>query len=55
MIRQNSSCLEVLDRFRRLSCPVVSSMIVADRGAQSDGRATIVDCVSHILGMSKLA
>jgi hypothetical protein len=49
------SCLEVLDGFMRLSCPVVLSMVLAEENAESDGLRTVVDCVSHILGMFKIA
>jgi hypothetical protein len=30
-------------------------MVVADKDAGNDGRATVVDRVSHILGMFRLA
>jgi fatty acid synthase len=50
-----ASCLEVLDGFMRQSCPIVSSMVVAEKDAGSDGPATVVDCVSRIMGMSKIA
>jgi hypothetical protein len=49
-----ASCLEVLDRFMRQSCPVVSSMVVADKHAGSDRPATIVDCIISIMGMSRI-
>jgi fatty acid synthase len=49
------SCLEVVDGFMRLSCPVVSGMVVAEKNAGSDGLRTVVDCVSHVLGMFKIA
>jgi hypothetical protein len=49
-----ASCLEVLDGFLRQSCPVVASMIVEEKHAQIDRPGTIVDRVSHILGMLKI-
>jgi hypothetical protein len=55
LLQRIESCLEVLDGFMRLSCPVVSSMVVAEKDAGSDGPGTVVDCVSRILGMSKVA
>jgi hypothetical protein len=50
-----ASCLEVLDGFMRLSCPVVLTMVVAEKDAESDGPGIVVDCVSRILGMSEIA
>jgi hypothetical protein len=52
VIQRIASCLEVLDGFMRQSCPVVSSMVVADKQAGSGGAATVVDCISSIMGMS---
>jgi hypothetical protein len=49
-----SPCLEVLDGFMRLSCPIVSSVVVAEIDAGSDGRATMVDCVSGIMRMGTM-
>jgi hypothetical protein len=50
-----ASCLEVLHEFMGLSCPVVSSMVVAETHAQSDRPLSIVDCVSLIMGKSEIA
>jgi hypothetical protein len=55
LLQRIDSCLEVLDGFMRLSCPVVSSMVVAEKNAGSDGLRTVVDCFSHVLGMFKIA
>jgi hypothetical protein len=49
-----ASCLEVLDGFLRQSCPVVGSMVVEEKHAQIDRPGTVVDCVSHIMGMLKI-
>jgi len=46
-----SSCLEVLNGFMKQSCPVVSSMVVAEKREGSGGCDNIVECVSSILGM----
>jgi fatty acid synthase len=46
-----SSCLEVLNSFMKQSCPVVASMVVAQKRGESGGSDNIVDCVSNILGM----
>jgi fatty acid synthase len=45
-----SSCLEVLDSFMKQSCPVVASMVVAEK-RKSGESGSVVDCVSNILGM----
>jgi hypothetical protein len=55
LVQRIASCLEVLDGFMRQSCPVVASMVVAEKRAGSDGLATVVECVSSIMGKSKMA
>ncbi|KAJ4436151.1 hypothetical protein ANN_18781 [Periplaneta americana] len=47
-----SSCLQELDGFMRQSCPVVASMVVAEKRTDSEGASNVVTCVSNILGMS---
>nr|QCW07581.1 fatty acid synthase 1 [Blattella germanica] len=49
-----SSCLEELDRFLKQPCPVVASMVVAEKRVGSGGSGTIVDCVSNVLGIRDL-
>jgi hypothetical protein len=50
-VQRITSCLEVLDVFMRQSCPLVASMIVAEKHSGSGGFATVVECCSSILGM----
>jgi hypothetical protein len=50
-----ASCLKVLDGFMRQSYPVVASMVVAEKCVGIDGPATVVECVSSIIGKSKMA
>jgi hypothetical protein len=54
-LQRIASCLEVLDGFMRQSYPVVSSMVVAEKHAGSDGPVTIVERVSSIMGKPKMA
>jgi hypothetical protein len=54
-VQRIASCLEVLDGFLRQSCPVVASMVVAEKHSESDGHASVVECVSSIMGKSKVA
>ncbi|KDR18643.1 hypothetical protein L798_06624, partial [Zootermopsis nevadensis] len=49
-----SSCLMVLNSFMKQSCPVVASMVVAEKRAGSGGSGNIVECVSNILGIRDL-
>ncbi|CAG2054468.1 unnamed protein product [Timema podura] len=49
-----SSCLFVLDGFLRQPHPVVSSMVVAEKRAGSGSSASIVECVTNILGIRDL-
>lgn len=51
LLQRITSCLEVLDVFMRQSCPVVASMVVAEKHSGSGGFATAVECCSSILGM----
>ncbi|KAJ4436148.1 hypothetical protein ANN_18778, partial [Periplaneta americana] len=44
-----SSCLQELDGFMQQSCPVVASMVVAEKRADSEGASNVVTCVSNIL------
>jgi hypothetical protein len=44
----------VLDGFMRQSCPVVASMVVAEKRAGSDGPTTVVECVSTIMGKFRI-
>jgi fatty acid synthase len=46
-----SSCLEELNGFMKQPCPVVASMVVAEKHRGSGESDNIVDCVSNILGM----
>jgi hypothetical protein len=48
------SCLEVLDGFMKQSCPIVSSMVVADKHAGSGGPDSMMACVATILGMLEM-
>ncbi|XP_069675926.1 fatty acid synthase-like [Periplaneta americana] len=49
-----SSCLQELDGFMQQSCPVVASMVVAEKRADSEGASNVVTCVSNILGVRDL-
>nr|CAD7400388.1 unnamed protein product [Timema cristinae] len=49
-----SSCLYVLDGFLKQPHPVVSSMVVAEKRAGSGSSASIVECVTNILGIRDL-
>ncbi|XP_069677436.1 fatty acid synthase-like isoform X2 [Periplaneta americana] len=49
-----ASCLEELDGFMLQSCPVVASMVVAEKRTGSGDGGNIVDCVSNILGIRDL-
>jgi fatty acid synthase len=55
IVQRIASCLEVLDGFMRQSCPVVASMVVAEKHVGSDGHATVVESVSSIMGKSNMA
>jgi hypothetical protein len=50
-MQNTSSCLEVLDRFMRQSCPVVASMVVADKSVGTGRSGSIETCVASIMGM----
>lgn len=49
-----SSCLYVLDGFLRQPCPVVASMVVAEKRAGSGAGGNVVDAVVNILGLRDL-
>ncbi|XP_012251516.2 fatty acid synthase-like [Athalia rosae] len=49
-----SSCLQELDRFLQQTCPVVSSMVVAEKALGSAGATNIVDTVINIIGVRDL-
>jgi hypothetical protein len=54
LVQRIASCLEVLDGFMRQSCPVVASMVVAEKHAGSSEHGTVVECVSSIIGKSEM-
>ena len=47
-----SSCLQELDGLLRQDCPIVSSMVVAEKRAGSGGTTDAVISVLNILGIS---
>jgi hypothetical protein len=54
LMQKIASCLEVLDGFMRQSCPVVASMVVADKSAGTGGPASIISYVASIIGMQEV-
>lgn len=49
------NCLEILDNFlTQNNCPIVCSMVIADKGAYNKKSATIVITVLNILGYKDL-
>jgi hypothetical protein len=52
LVQRIASCLEVLDGFMRQSCPIVASMVVAEKHTGSD--ESIVECISSIIGESRM-
>jgi len=49
-----NSCLEVLDGFMKQPYPIVASMVVADKFAESGGYDNLTACVTSIMGMSNI-
>jgi hypothetical protein len=49
-----SSCLEVLDGFMKQPYPIVGSMVVGDKCAESGGYDNVTACVASIMGMSNI-
>ncbi|KAL0116828.1 hypothetical protein PUN28_010028 [Cardiocondyla obscurior] len=45
-----SSCLEKLEHFLLQNCPIVSSMVVAEKRVGAYGAANVVEAVANILG-----
>ncbi|XP_021925474.1 fatty acid synthase-like, partial [Zootermopsis nevadensis] len=54
VVQRIASCLEVFNRFMRQLCPVVASMVVAEKRAGSDGPGNVLECVSTIMGIHDL-
>jgi hypothetical protein len=54
-VQRITSCLEVLDLFMRQLCPIVSSMVVAEKRVGRGGSASLIECFSSIMGMYDLA
>ncbi|XP_046416456.1 fatty acid synthase-like isoform X1 [Neodiprion fabricii] len=48
------SCLQVLDGFLQQNCPVVSSMVVADKATHCHGAGNIIETVLNIMGLKDL-
>jgi hypothetical protein len=46
-----SSCLEVLDVFMKQPCPIVASMVVADKYVGSGGCDNLTARIASIMGM----
>ncbi|XP_015113130.1 fatty acid synthase [Diachasma alloeum] len=49
-----TSCLHALDGFLNQSCPVVASMVVAEKRAGGSGTLNVVDTVLNIMGLKDL-
>jgi hypothetical protein len=45
----------VLGGFMRQSCPVVASMVVAEKHAGSSEHGSVVECVSKMMGKSEMS
>ncbi|PNF18738.1 hypothetical protein B7P43_G05011 [Cryptotermes secundus] len=54
LMQRIASCLEVLDIFMRQSCPIVASMVVADKHSRGSGSTDIVQCCRNIMGICDL-
>jgi hypothetical protein len=50
-VQRIASCLEVLDGFMKQSCPLVASMVVADKHTRSGGFGSIGSYVTNVMGM----
>jgi fatty acid synthase len=46
-----SSCLEMLDGFMKQPCPIVASMVVADKYVGSGGCDNLTARIAGIMGM----
>jgi hypothetical protein len=51
LMQKMASCLKVLAEFLRQSCPVVASMVVADKSAGTGRRGSVVSYVASVIGM----